>query len=116
MSANSFNRRLDRLAGSTGIGVAAILDAGRQRARAWHDAGNTGPMPREPLAPPLENATRADRKIWRTITEARARVAFIPNGELDELRAAYAMNDDDLWRTVSHREQAAEQTNDWQPT
>jgi hypothetical protein len=116
MTRRDINRRLDRLAGGNGFEVAASLDAARQRARAWRDAGNIGPMPCKPLAPPLENATRADRKMWRTITEARARVAFIPNGELDELSAAYAMNDDDLWRTVSQREQAAEQTNDGRPT
>jgi hypothetical protein len=115
MSASSFNRRLDRLAGGGGLDIAGILEAGHQRATAWRDAGNTGPMPRKPLAAPLENATRADRKIWRTIAEARARVAFM-NGELDELSAAYAMNDDDLWRTVSQREQSAEQTNDGRPT
>jgi hypothetical protein len=82
MSANSFNRHLYRLAGGTGIGVAAILDAERQRARAWRAAGNTGPMPREPLARPPENASHADRKMWRTIAEARARIAFIPYGSL----------------------------------
>jgi hypothetical protein len=44
--------------------------------------------------------------MWRTIAEAHACVAFMPNGEFDELQAAYAMNDADLWRTVSQREQA----------
>src|SRR6266446_240487 len=48
-------------------------------------------MPREPLAPPPENGTRADRKMWRTIAETHAYVAFMPSGEFDELQAAYAM-------------------------
>jgi hypothetical protein len=43
---HTLNRRLDRLGGS-GFDVAAVLDAGRQRAR--HAAGNTGLMPFEPL-------------------------------------------------------------------
>jgi hypothetical protein len=107
MSANSFNRRLDRLARGNGFDVAAILDAARQRTRAWRARGNTGPMPREPLTPPPENASHADRKMWRTIAEAHSRVAFMPNKEFDALQAAYAMNDADLWHTVFQREQAA---------
>jgi hypothetical protein len=46
---------VDRLAGGGGLDLAAILSAGRQRARDWREAGNTGPMPRTPLAPPPEN-------------------------------------------------------------
>jgi hypothetical protein len=105
MSANSFNRRLDRLAGRNGFDLAAALDAGWQRARSWR--GNTGPMPCEQLAPPPENASHADRKMWRTIAEAPSRVAFMPNKEFDVLQAACAMNDADLWHTVFQREQAA---------
>jgi hypothetical protein len=54
--------------------------------------------------------------LWCTIAQGRARVAFIPSGQFAELQAAYAMSDADLWRTVSHREKAAEQTNDGGPT
>jgi hypothetical protein len=32
---------------------------------------------------------------------------FMRIGEFDALRAAYAMNDADLWRTLTEREQAA---------
>ena len=37
-----------------------------------------------------------------------AKPASFSAHEPDELRAAYAMSDEDLWRTVSRREQAAE--------
>jgi hypothetical protein len=37
------------------------------------------------LATPPENGTRANRKMRRTIAEAQACVAFMPNGEFDEL-------------------------------
>jgi hypothetical protein len=61
-------------------------------------------MPLEPLEPPpAKNRRRLDRKTWRTIAEMRAREVFLLSGEFDELQAAYAMSDEDLWRTVSQR-------------
>ena len=36
------------------------------------------------------------------IAHGEARVLFLPD-KPDELRAAYAMSDEDLWRTVSQR-------------
>jgi hypothetical protein len=92
-----------------GIALSLEIACERQKTReeAWRAAGNTSRMPPEPLEPPLENGTRREREIWRKIAHGRARVVFMPNGKFDELRAAYAMNDADLWRTVSQREEAA---------
>jgi hypothetical protein len=106
MTIQNLTRRLDRLGGSPVLDVAATLDAAYERERAWFRAGNTGPMPHDPLPPPPENGTRADRKVWRTIAEMHAREIFLTSGEFDELRATYAMNDADLWRVISQREQA----------
>ena len=64
-------------------------------------------MPHEPLeTPPPATAHRHDRELWRTIAHMHARELFLLNGEFDELRAAYAMSDEDLWRFLSKREQA----------
>jgi hypothetical protein len=64
-------------------------------------------MPPEPLEPPPgKNARRLDRETWRTIAHARAREVFLLNGKFDELRAAYAMSDEDLWQTLAARDGA----------
>ena len=47
---------------------------------------------------------RYDRELWRKIAHGEARVLFLPD-KPDELRAAYAMSDEDLWRFLSPRKQ-----------
>jgi hypothetical protein len=89
--------------------LADSLDTARTRQQGredeWRAAGNTGRMPLEPLEPPPgKNARRLDRETWRKIAEMRARVIFMSSGKFDELRAAYAMSDADLWQTLSERE------------
>jgi hypothetical protein len=44
--------------------------------------------------------------MWRKLAEGRARVIFMSSGEFDELRAAYAMGDEDLWQTLTNAQQA----------
>jgi hypothetical protein len=108
MTIDSLNKRLSRLsdAASPMASLADSLDMAISRQQA---AGNTGPVPSEPLEPPpAKNARRLDRETWRKIAEMRARETFLLAGEFDELRAAYAMSDADLWRTISQREWAAE--------
>jgi hypothetical protein len=64
-------------------------------------------MPPDPLEPPPgKNARRLDRETWRTIAHMRAREVFMSSGKFDELRAAYAMNDDDLWQTLAKHDGA----------
>ena len=84
------------------------MSAARRRAREdeWQAAGNTGRMPPEPLEPPpAKAARRLERETWRKIAEMHAREIFLSSGKFDELRAAYAMSDEDLWRFLSQREQ-----------
>ena len=108
MTTRDINRRLDRLGVRSNADLVAALQAGSDSGRAWHATGNTGSVPFEPLElPPVETARRYDREIWRKIAEGQARVIFRMREEFDELRAAYAMTDADLWRTISQREQAA---------
>jgi hypothetical protein len=109
MTIDSLNKRLSRLGDSTSrlASIADTLDkaCARQKAREdeWRGAGNTGPLPREPLEPPPPaTARRYDRELWRKIAHGEARVLFLPD-KLNELRSAYAMSDEDLWRTVSQR-------------
>jgi hypothetical protein len=113
MTIESLNKRLTRLGDSASplSSIADSLDAGRARHKAredeWRAAGNTGRMPPEPLEPPPgKNARRLDRETWRKIAEGHARVTFLMSGEFDELRAAYAMSDEDLWRTLTARDGA----------
>jgi hypothetical protein len=56
--------------------------------------------------PPVKSARRLERETWRKIAEMHAREVFLLSGKFDELRAAYAMSDEDLWRFLSQREQA----------
>jgi hypothetical protein len=115
MTIDSLNKRLSRLA-SPVANYALSLQMVRARHQArkdeWLAAGNTGPMPPEPRKPleppPPATARRYDREMWRKIATIRAREIFHTSGEFDELRAASAMSDEDLWRTVSQREWAAE--------
>jgi hypothetical protein len=109
MTIESFNKRLNRLGDSASpmASLAVSLDTARARQKAreeeWRAAGNTGPVPREPLEPPPPaTARRYDRELWRKIALGEARVLFLPD-KPDELQAAYAMSDADLWRTVSQR-------------
>jgi hypothetical protein len=109
MTIDSLNKRLSRLrdAASPMASIATSLDMAwaRQKAREdeWRAAGNTGRMPPELLEPPPPaTARRYDRELWRKIAHGEARVLFLPDNP-DELRAAYAMSDEDLWRTVSQR-------------
>jgi hypothetical protein len=77
MSIATLSRRVARLAtsGDSASGLIEALDRGWERARAWHAAGNTGPMPEEPLAPLPQNASRAQIAQRALIVEARERVA-----------------------------------------
>jgi hypothetical protein len=109
MTIDSLNKRLSRLsdAASPMASLADSLDAAGARHKAreaeWQAAGNSGPMPPEPLEPPPgKNARRLDRETWRTIAQMHAREIFMLNGEFDELRAAYAMSDEDLWQTLTN--------------
>jgi hypothetical protein len=107
MTIDSLNKRLSRLsdAASPLASLADSLDmsAARRRAREdeWQAAGNTGRMPPEPLEPPPPaTARRYDRELWREIAHGEARVLFLPD-KPDELRAAYAMSDADLVRSIN---------------
>jgi hypothetical protein len=113
MTIESLNKRLVRLGDSASpmASLADSLDAGRARYKAredeWRAAGNTGRMPPLPLdPPPAKSARRLDRETWRKIAEGRARVIFLLDGKFDELRAAYAMSDEDLWQTLAARDGA----------
>ena len=106
MTIESLGKRLSRLrdAASPLASIADTLDAACARRKAREDewqAGNTGPLPREPLEPPPPaTARRYDRELWRKIAHGEARVLFLPD-KPDELRAAYAMSDADLARTIN---------------
>jgi len=108
MTIESLNKRLTRL-GDSASPLSSIADSldmaiARQQVREdeWQAAGNTGRMPPEPLEPPpAKNARRLDRETWRKIAEGHARVIFLLDGKFDELQAAYAMSDCDLWQTLT---------------
>ena len=109
MTIESLNKRLTRLGDSASpmASLADSFDAGRARHKAredeWQAAGNTGRMPPRPLEPPPgKTARRLDRETWRKIAEGHARVIFLLDGKADELRAAYAMSDEDLWQTLTN--------------
>ena len=113
MTIESLNKRLTRLgeAASPVASIALSLDSAitRQKAREdeWQAAGNTRPVPPEPLEPPPPaTARRLDRETWRKIAEMHAREIFLTSGEFDELRAAYAMSDADLWQRLAARDGA----------
>jgi hypothetical protein len=108
MTIDSLNKRLSRLgdAASPMASLADSLDTGRARHKVrqdeWRAAGNTGRMPPEPLEPPpAKSARRLDKETWRKIAEGHARVIFLLDGKFGELQAAYAMSDEDLWRTLT---------------
>jgi hypothetical protein len=113
MTIESLNKRLTRLGDSASpmANLADSLDMGIARHKArqdeWQAAGNTGRMPPRPLEPPPgKNGRRLARETWRKIAEGRARVIFLLDGKFDELRAAYAMSDEDLWRTLAKHDGA----------
>ena len=113
MTIESLNKRLTRLGDSASplSNLADSLDMAIARHKAreneWQAAGNTGRMPPGPLEqPPAKTARRLDRKTWRTIAHMHAREIFLLNGEFDELRAAYALSDEDLWQTLTNAYQA----------
>jgi hypothetical protein len=108
MTIESLNKRLSRLGDSASpmASLALSLDTARARQKVredeWQAAGNTGPVPPEPLEPPpTKNGRRLDRETWRKIAEMHAREIFLTSGEFDELQAAYAMSDADLWQTLA---------------
>ena len=111
MTIDSLHKRLSRLsdAASPMASLSLSVDTARARQKTredeWQAAGNTSPVPLEPLEPPpAKTARRLDRETWRKIAEMRAREVFLTSGEFDELQAAYAMSDDDLWQTLATRE------------
>jgi hypothetical protein len=113
MTIESLNKRLSRLsdAASPMASLSLSLDTARARQKVredeWQAVGNTGPVPPEPLEPPPPaTARRLDRETWRRIAEMRAREIFLTSGEFDELQAAYAMSDADLWQTLAARDGA----------
>jgi hypothetical protein len=113
MTIESLNKRLTRLGDSASpmANLADSLDMGRARYKArqdeWEAAGKTGRVPPEPLEPPpAKTARRLDRETWRRIAEGRARVIFLLDGKFDELRAACAMSDEDLWQTLAKHDGA----------
>jgi hypothetical protein len=113
MTIESLNKRLARLGDSASpmANLADSLDMGVARDKAreveWRAAGSTGPMSPDLLEPPPgKNARRLDRETWRTIAEMHAREIFLTSAEFDELRAAYAMSDADLWQTLTNAYQA----------
>jgi hypothetical protein len=113
MTIESLNKRLSRLGDSASpmASLSLSLDTARARQKVredeWQAAGNTGPLPLEPLEPPpAKTARRLDRETWRKIAEMRAREVFLLSGQFDELRAAYGMIDADLWQTLAAREGA----------
>ena len=94
MTIDSLNKRLSRLsdAASPMASIALSLEMGWERHKAredeWQAAGNTGPVPPEPLEPPPpETARQLDRKTWRTIAKMHARALFMRSREFDELHA-----------------------------
>jgi hypothetical protein len=114
MTIESLNKRLARLgdAASPMASLADSLDMAitRQKAREdeWQAAGNTGSLPLEPLEPPPPvTARRLDRETWRTDSECHARATFLLAGRFDELRAAYAMSNADLWQALVQPEGAS---------
>jgi hypothetical protein len=108
MTIESLNKRITRL-GDSASPLASLADSldmaiARHKARQeeWQAAGNTGRMPPVPLEPPpAKTARRLDRETWRKIAEGHARVIFLLDGKFDELQAAYAMSDCDLWQTLT---------------
>jgi hypothetical protein len=113
MTIESLNQRLSRLgdAASPMASLSLSLDTARARQKVredeWQAAGNTGPVPPEPLEPPPPATARwLDRKTWRKIAEMHAREIFLTSGEFDALQAAYAMSDEDLWQTLTARDGA----------
>ena len=111
MTINSLNKRLSRLSDAASpranfaLSLAMAIERQKARQAEWNAAGNTGPVPHEPLEPPPPATARQyDREMWRKIAHGEARLLFLP-GRADELQAAYAMSDEDLWRTVSQRAQ-----------
>jgi|HubBroStandDraft_6_1064221.scaffolds.fasta_scaffold03176_9 hypothetical protein len=74
MTLQSMTRRLDRLGDGPAIGAWEALEAARQSVKAWHAAGNTAPMPFEPLEPLPTNPSRAHRELRAKIEAGRARV------------------------------------------
>jgi hypothetical protein len=113
MTIESLNKRLTRLgdAASPMASLSLSLDTARARQQVredeWRAAGNTGRMLPEPLEPPPgKTARRLDRETWRTIAEMRVREVFLLSGRLDELQAAYGLNDADLWQTLTARDGA----------
>jgi len=108
MTIESLNKRIARL-GDSASPMANLADSldmacARHKARQdeWRAAGNTGRIPPEPLEPPPgKTARRLDRETWRKIADGHARVIFLLDGKFDELKAAYAMSDEDLWQTLA---------------
>ena len=117
MTIDSLNKRLSRLSDAASpranfaLSLAMVIERQKARQAEWNAAGNTGPVPPEPRAPleppPPATARSFDREMWRKIATIRAREIFHTSGEFDELRAASAMSDEDLWRSVSQRAAAA---------
>jgi hypothetical protein len=103
MSVEGIKRRLDRLIESIASArfesLSSTLDRADAEARQRAERGEPEPFLLDP--PPPATARRIDREAWRTIAQADARVVFLLAGRFDELKAAYAMTDADLWQTLT---------------
>jgi hypothetical protein len=70
MTIDSLNKRLSRLSDAASpranfaLSLAMAIERQKARQAEWDAAGNTGPVPREPLAPPSPaTARRHDREM-----------------------------------------------------
>ena len=109
MTNKSLNKRLSRLSDSASP-MASLADSLIWRSLDRRPGKTNGRPPaiyrssaaRALEPPPPETARRQDRETWRKIADGEAR--DLPADTGDELRAAYAMSDEDLWQTLSQRE------------
>ena len=109
MAARNLDRRLNRLErdGAGHLSFGAALEAACRRRAAWRAAGNTGPYPSKPWRPAAPNATRAEREMWRKLTNGWARVLARRQPSLfRDLREIYVMSDAELLEAINRAESA----------
>jgi hypothetical protein len=104
MTVDRIRRRLDRLAELTAAARLESISSTLDRVHAAMARGEYKAPALDP--PPPDGASRRERETWRMIAHADARVMFLRDGRSDDLRAAYAMSDGDLWQTLTARDGA----------